>query len=146
MALGCARGVVVSAEYTYLVGTETGFAERFIARDLVPKLAQVGGFHIFHREDLRAIAPKWLEFTKQVRAFAHAEPDAFFRESMAPLDAKDEPLRAVRQKQSKWHSEMYGYVFSAAEAKLRHILTEGVVVYPDEIGAGRREQQPRHWP
>ena len=39
-----------------------------------------------------------------------------------------------------WISEMYGYVFSAAEAKLRHILTEGVVVYPDEIGAGRREQ------
>ena len=36
---------------------------------------------------------------------------------------------------------MYGYVFSAAEAKLRHILTEGVVDYPDEIGAGRREQQ-----
>ena len=44
-----------------------------------------------------------------------------------------------------WISEMYGYVFSAAEAKLRHILTEGVVVYPDEIGAGRREQRPREW-
>ena len=48
--------------------------------------------------------------------------------------------------QAPWISEMYGYVFSAAEAKLKHILTEGVVVYPDEIGAGRHEQQPRHWP
>ena len=35
-----------------------------------------------------------------------------------------------------WISEMYGYVFSAAEAGLRHILTHGVVVYPDDIGAG----------
>ena len=50
VALGAARGVVVSAEYTYLVGTTSGFAERFIAKELVPKLAQVGGFHIFHRE------------------------------------------------------------------------------------------------
>ena len=33
VALGAARGRVVSAEYTYLVGTEPGrgFAERFIA-------------------------------------------------------------------------------------------------------------------
>jgi hypothetical protein len=28
---------------------------------------------------------------------------------------------------------MYGYVFAAAEAGLRHILTEGVVVYPDDV-------------
>jgi len=33
-------------------------------------LPQVGGFHIFHREDLRAIAPKWLGYTRKVRAFA----------------------------------------------------------------------------
>ena len=31
-------------------------------------------------------------------------------------------------------------MFAAAERKLKHILTEGVVVYPDEIGAGRREE------
>ena len=54
VALGAARGRVVSAEYTYLVGTEPGrgFAERFIATRLVRRLAQVGGFHIFHKEDL----------------------------------------------------------------------------------------------
>ena len=130
VALGAARGVVVSAEYTYLVGTETGFAERFIAKDLVPRLAQVGGFHIFHREDLRLIAPKWLEFTKQVRAFAAAEPDAFFRESMAPLDPKDAHLRSVRMKQSKWHSEMYGYVFAAAEVGVTHHVRRDVMLYP----------------
>ena len=100
VALGAARGRVVSAEYTYLVGTEPGrgFAERFIATKLVPKLAQVrgwpclspnlgvspslglasaprpqvGGFHIFHKEDLRRIAPLWLEYTKQVHATQRA--------------------------------------------------------------------------
>jgi hypothetical protein len=56
VALGAARGRVVSAEYTYLVGTEPdrGFATRFIAKHLVRRLAQVGGFHIFHKEDLRS--------------------------------------------------------------------------------------------
>ena len=37
--------------------------------------AQVGGFHIFHREDLRAIAPKWLGYTRKARALATAHPD-----------------------------------------------------------------------
>lgn len=129
-ALGAARGVVISAEYTYLVGTGTGFSERFIAKELVPRLAQVGGFHIFHREDLRLIAPKWLDFTKQVRAFAASDPETFFRESMAPLDKEDEPQRAVRQKQSKWHSEMYGYIFAAAEVGVTHHVRRDVMLYP----------------
>ena len=45
VALGAARGRVVSAEYTYLVGTEPGrgFAERFIATKLVQRLAQGRG-------------------------------------------------------------------------------------------------------
>ena len=32
----------------------------------------MGGFHIFHKEDLRKIAPLWLEYTKQV----HSAPRA----------------------------------------------------------------------
>ena len=102
VALGAARGRVVSAEYTYLVGTEPGrgFAERFIATRLVRRLAQVGGFHIFHKEDLRKIAPLWLEYTKQVRAFGHAEPEAFFRESMQLPPDVDEATTAVRRKQA----------------------------------------------
>ena len=39
--------------------------------------SQVGGFHIFHREDLRAIAPKWLGYTRKVRALADAQPDEY---------------------------------------------------------------------
>jgi hypothetical protein len=40
-AYGAARGVVISAEYSYLFGTESGFAKRFIDPALVPRLAQV---------------------------------------------------------------------------------------------------------
>mgnify|MGYP004484388013 CR=1 FL=1 len=43
LALGAARGVVVSAEYTYLVGTESGFARRFLDESLLPRLAQDSG-------------------------------------------------------------------------------------------------------
>ena len=50
---------------------------------------QVGGFHIFHVEDLRLIAPLWLEYTKKVRNFAHQHPQEFFAESMMPLDPKE---------------------------------------------------------
>ena len=42
--------------------------------------------------------------------------------------------------QAPWISEMYGYVFAASEAGLRHRLTHGVVVYPDEIGGGQPEE------
>jgi hypothetical protein len=70
VALGARRGVVVSAEYAYLVGTKGKFARRFLEAEEVPLAAQCGGFHIFHRDDLRVIAPLWVEFTKRVRAFA----------------------------------------------------------------------------
>ena len=70
VALGARRGVVVSAEYAYLVGTKGKFVRRFLEAEEEPLAAQCGGFHIFHREDLRVIAPLWVEFTKRVRAFA----------------------------------------------------------------------------
>lgn len=128
--LGCKRGVVVSAEYTYLVGTKNGLAERFLPASHVSRLAQVGGFHIFHREDLRAIAPRWLEYTKRVRAFAKEESATFFELSMAALPPEDESLRYVRRNQTLWHSEMYGYVFAAAEVGVRHRVRRDTMLYP----------------
>ncbi len=54
-----------------------------------------------------------------MRAFAHAEPDTFFRESMMAVEkGADDALIRVRKKQSMWHSEMYGYVFAAAQVGL----------------------------
>ena len=70
IALGARPGVVVSAEYSYLVGTNTpnathdhAFARRFLTEDELPLQVQCG-FHIFHREDIRRIAPLWIEFTR----------------------------------------------------------------------------------
>ena len=80
----------------------------------------MGGFHIFHREDLRAIAPKWLGYTRKVRAFANAHPEEYFNESIRhdPKLSRDEV--AVLRKQARWHGEMYGYVFAAAEVSVTH--------------------------
>lgn len=128
--LGCRKGIVVSAEYSYLVGTSNSFATRFVSADTIPYLAQVGGFHIFHMEDLRRIAPMWLEYTKRVRAFAHAQPREFFNLSMRPLSPIEEPLRAVREKQAMWHSEMYGYAFAAGDARVLHSSRRDVMLYP----------------
>ena len=129
-SLGARRGNVVSAEYTYLYGTTNGFTERFIPKKLQRRLAQVGGFHIFHKEDLRAISPLWLEYTKKVRAFGHKEPDTFFRESMwLPADTP-ESTKSVRRKQAMWHSEMYGYVFAAALVGVTHRVRRDVMLYP----------------
>ena len=81
LALGARRGVVVSAEYNYLVGTNAAFAGRFLEPHELPLLTRCGGFHIFHKEDIRRIAPLWIEFTRRVRAFAHAQPETYFSES-----------------------------------------------------------------
>ena len=67
-SLGVRRGNVVSAEYTYLHGTTSGFADRFIPKELQPRLAQVGGFHMFHREDIRAIAPRFRDGRQEAHA------------------------------------------------------------------------------
>lgn len=128
--LGCRRGVVVSAEYAYLIGTKNGLAERFLPPTHVSRLAQVGGFHIFHREDLRAIAPLWLHYTKRVRAFAREEAATFFELSMVEHPPEDEAMRQVRQNQTLWHSEMYGYVFAAAETGVRHRVRRDTMLYP----------------
>ena len=41
VALGVRRGNVVSAEYSYLHGTQSGFAKRFLEQRLLGRLAQV---------------------------------------------------------------------------------------------------------
>jgi hypothetical protein len=69
---------------------------------------QVGGFHIFHADDARRLAPRWLQLMGRVRAFASAEPAAFLNESFAmPAEAAtDAELYERRRKQANWHAEM----------------------------------------
>ena len=91
-ALGARRGVVVSAEYSYLVGTTTALAERFLDAAQRPLAAQCGGFHIFHRDDLAVIAPLWIEYTRRARAFAHADQEQYLRESFRDWAAASRTL------------------------------------------------------
>ena len=130
VALGVRRGHVVSAEYTYLHGTTSGFASRFLDESLHARMAQVGGFHIFHREDLRAISPKWLRYTRRVRDFANKNPDAFFNESFREDGGASAMDRSTHHKQARWHTEMYGYVFAAAEVGVTHRIRRDVMLYP----------------
>jgi len=130
VALGVARGNVVSAEYNYLYGTQSGFARRFLDKSLHPRMAQVGGFHIFHREDLRAISPLWLKFTQRVRAFANSDPEAFYNESFHASQPETDGIVDVHHKQARWHTEMYGYVFAAATVGVTHRIRRDVMLYP----------------
>ena len=88
-----------------------------------PLAAACGGFHIFHREDLRAIAPLWLRYTSEVRAFAHAEPETYLAESFLNWRAASAALSdadaATKRKQAMWQAEMYGYAFAAADGTSR---------------------------
>ena len=45
---------------------------------------QVGGVHIFHIDDLRRIAPRWLNFTRRVRKFACDEPERYYKLAAPP--------------------------------------------------------------
>ena len=134
-ALGARRGVVVSAEYSYLVGTNLTFARRFLREWELPLLVRCGGFHIFHREDLRAIAPLWVEFTRRVRAFAHASPDEYFAESFLNWH-RSEGLSAeellVRRRQGLWQAEMYVRSHPSTE-----MYTSMCVLTPMCAGGGR---------
>jgi len=131
VAMGVTRGNVVSAEYTYLYGTKSGFAHRFIDPKLDRRMAQVGGFHIFHREDLRQIAPKWLTFTQRVRQFANDHPEEYFNESAHHPDPPKNKLEGETwRKQARWHGEMYGYVFAAAEVGVTHRIRRDIMLYP----------------
>ena len=137
--LGAARGVVVSAEYSYLVGTDTfnqthdhAFARRFVDPHELPLMVRCGGFHIFHREDIRRIAPLWVEYTRRVRAFARAEPETYFSESFLNWHQTDVGAgqREVYRRQGLWQAEMYGYIFGAARAGVSHVVRRDTMLYP----------------
>ncbi len=133
IALGARRGVVVSAEYTYLIGTRGRFAARFLEPSERALAAPCGGFHIFHREDLRTIAPLWIRFTAEVRAFAHAEPETYLAESFLNwADASGLPDNdiATKRRQAMWQAEMYGYAFAAARAGVSHVIRRDTMLYP----------------
>ena len=158
IAMGVKPGVVVSEHVGYLdVGLRNGLQYQFLpeeaakiagddVNDVRPagpegkKHASGGWYHFFHIDDIRKIAPRWLHYCETMRL----NPQLYWK-MVDPHTGKpggtDHDIITgdayVGHGTAPWISEMYGYVFAAAEAGLRHILTHGVVVYPDEIGAGQ---------
>eukprot|EP00967_Tisochrysis_lutea_P093040 scaffold134391_cov38-Tisochrysis_lutea.AAC.1 len=101
-----------------------------------------GWYHFFHIDDIRAIAPRWLHYEVEMRTNPQkywAIKDSMTGQLSVPKDIATGDAY-VAHGQAPWIAEMYGYVFAAAEAGLRHILTEGVVVYPDDVGAARPKE------
>ena len=106
--LGVKPGVVLSAPYDYLIGTQTGLADVFGVRNKHLQ-ARVGGVHVFHLEDLRVIAPLWLNFTERVREFSCREPERYY-ELAAPGGRRNDHSEEAkgRRRQFVWMVEMYG--------------------------------------
>ena len=117
--LGAALGNPVSAHYGYLVGI---FPKNHMGvKARVPNVEgaqQVGGFTVMHREDLEPLAPRWLYWTEQVRN----DPDSWANTG----DVFNQNGKAG----PPWISEMYGYVFAAAERKLKFSVSDSFMLYP----------------
>ena len=117
--LGVALGNPVSAHYGYLIGVfpknHMGVKKRVPNVELAQ---QVGGFTVMHRKDLEPLAPRWLYWTEQVRN----DPDSWANTGdVFNSNGKSGP---------PWISEMYGYVFAAAEQKLRFTVSDSFMLYP----------------
>ena len=117
--LGVRRGAPVSARYSYLKGTlpENHMGVKARVKN-VEKTQQVGGFTVMHREDMRKLAPRWLYWTEQVRQ----DPDSWANTGDIYNDnGKHGP---------PWISEMYGYVFAAAEVGIEFQVHDDFMLYP----------------
>ena len=69
VALGASRGMVVSEHVGYLdQGIRNHLVENFVPEPSMAGLARAAGwYHIFHIDDLRTIAPRWLHYTEVMR-------------------------------------------------------------------------------
>jgi hypothetical protein len=117
--LGVKLGSPVSARYSYLKGT---LPENYMGvKKRVPnveKTQQVGGFTVMHRSDLTRLAPRWLYWTEQVRS----DPDSWANTG----DIYNDNGKAG----APWISEMYGYVFAAAEVGIHFQVHDDFMLYP----------------
>ncbi|QCD93537.1 hypothetical protein DEO72_LG5g1612 [Vigna unguiculata] len=112
-----ARGHPVSTPYDYLIGCDNELAKLHTSH---PEACdKVGGVIIMHIDDLRKFAMLWLHKTEEVRADrAH-----YARNITGDIY------------ESGWISEMYGYSFGAAELKLKHTISDEILIYPGYVPA-----------
>lgn len=130
VALGARRGLVVSEHVPYLdMGIRHGLPQNFISAAAARLSKAAGWYHVFHLEDLRTIAPRWLHYTEQMRS----NPQLYWRiNGSIPRDIPTGD-DYVHFGEAPWISEMYGYVFGAAEQSIDTKLTRNVVAYADAL-------------
>ncbi|CAK0787343.1 hypothetical protein CVIRNUC_010562 [Coccomyxa viridis] len=125
--LGVSPGWAVSAFFGYLKGVQNELALKHIPH-VKPRndtLAgpvgrmgdMVGGFCIMMKEDMKRVAPLWLNFSKKVRH----DPDAWNLTGDAFTKGPGE---------KPWISEMYGYSFGTAAADVWHKVNFEAMLYP----------------
>ena len=138
VALGAKKGTVVSEYVPYMVGTSNEMAANFLPEYAVPRAKPVGWYHIFHRDDLKRIAPLWLEYCGRVRM----EPQRYWSINGSIPQNVSTGDAYVKFGHAPWISEMYGYAFGAAMAGVQHVITHGNVRYPGEVANSRA---PEHF-
>lgn len=133
-SLGVKPGVVLSAPYDYLIGTTTGLADVFGVKNQ-QWMARVGGVHVFHIDDIKRIAPLWLNYTERVRDFSCRDPERYYELAAPGGNRNDHSAEALgRRRQFMWMVEMYGYVFGAAEAGIpKHIIGRDLMKYTGDV-------------
>ncbi|KAK3245756.1 hypothetical protein CYMTET_44695, partial [Cymbomonas tetramitiformis] len=115
--LNVQKGNPIGAMYGYLIGAHNGMADMFMDKEHQNFLSKVGGWELMHIDDLRTIAPLWLEYTEKVRehrASWHLTGDNFM----------------TKQRPKPWISEMYGFIFSLALSKIKMREDGDHMIYP----------------
>lgn len=125
-AMGVRPGLAASSRYDYLRGASNGMARGFIKS--VHRVQPVGGWACLHRDDARRLASRWYELTKAVRK----NPQRYWHMPGDP-DSVDEDLDTgdayARRGHAPFISDMYGYIFAAAEVGLQHLIVDGLMIY-----------------
>ena len=113
--LGATQGKAVGAKFGYL-RTDNYLCKKHVDANKQHLCSQCGGFVIYHREDLERVAPLWYKYTDVMRH----DPDSWHDTGDAYCDGKHAP----------WISEMYGYMFGAAQAGVDHVTNTDFMMYP----------------
>ena len=121
--LGVRPGVVASSPYSYLEGAENGMASQFVSPEGAGRVDRVGGFLCMHLDDLKKVVPLWVNLTVQVRK----HPERYWRIDDVGTDYETGD-QFVSRGHAPYISDMYGYIFAAAEVGLRHSIRDDVLL------------------
>ena len=164
-AMGVRPGNVVSEHVHYLDnGIRRHLPENFIPDPSTARFAKAAGwYHVFHIDDLRKIAPRWLYYCEQMRSNPQKywdidgsmdkwHPLAKAAAEWAPSSVLDTKVGSrhylktgddyVKYGEPPWISEMYGYIFAASEQQVDTTLLHGLVQYTDSPDANPAPDGP----